>query len=73
MTFLIGAFIQHLTHFWLGFWGSFLGRECKIASPVITSFQYLFRICCLTYPFVKRLANSIANVETRDFSKTEEL
>ena len=72
-TCLIDAFIQRLTHFWLGFLGSFLGGEHKIATPAITSFQYLFRICCLTYPFVKRLANSIVNLENHGISKTKEL
>ena len=35
-TCLIGFFILHLTHFWLGFLGLFLGGEYKITPLVIT-------------------------------------
>ena len=34
-TRLTGTFIQHLTHFWLGFLRLFLGEECKIELPII--------------------------------------
>ena len=35
-TFLIGAFIQHLIYFWLGFLGLFLGGGVENCSPIIT-------------------------------------
>ena len=32
-TFMIGAFIQHLTHFWFRFLGLFLGRGVQNCTP----------------------------------------
>ena len=36
-TYLIAAFKQHLTHFWLGFLGLFLDVEVKNFTPVISA------------------------------------
>ena len=35
-TYLTGPFIQHSTHFWLGFLGLFLDGEVQNCTPVIT-------------------------------------
>ena len=40
---LIGAFIQHLTQFWSGFLGLFLGTGCKIAHPLFAFATYMLQ------------------------------